>query len=85
MTARRAHIEVSYELLILALRLPAGAKLLRADDMGGDFHGGPRNTIRLLVEHPDLPETHEGCAYPQVAPVMTRYKNGRVKMASWGL
>ena len=50
-----AYFEVSHEVLAGALKLPKGAKIVRATEQ---FE--KPDTLFVVVEHPDLPATQPG-------------------------
>lgn len=59
----RAWVNVRPELLAELLGLSKGARIVRADMNGWDFN------LRLGIEGPGLPESHEGESTPEITIV----------------
>ena len=84
MPKNAAYFDVTYKALADLLRLPEGAEICRvvSSDDGTLYSTG---VIRVVVEHPDLPEVHEGDQLQRVDPSLRRTEDGTLEFATWGL
>lgn len=78
----RAIIEFDLSILPELLHLPAGTTAVKIS-LTEHF---ARDTIAILIEHPDLPDTPGGGEYPHATPTFcSTYDKPRIEFVNWGL
>jgi hypothetical protein len=77
-----AVMEVSSEMIMQALSLPNGTRLLRIYQDPRPFE--PRSYF-LTIEHPELPIVREGEIPRNITPRFSRTDNNPLVMDNWGL